>query len=92
MKHRVARNSASGHQALRSALLDLFGQPHFDQRLVGDIALVGGDLDPFQQGHRQPQRDRRLGGLQIYPAIGRLSFVMLLSRVTSVKLPLPVFL
>ncbi len=27
-----------------------------------------------------------------YPAMGRLSFVMPLSRVTSVKLPLPVFL
>ena len=49
------RNSLPiGHGGCDLRCVDLFGEPDLDQRLVGDIALVGGDLDHLQQIDRQP--------------------------------------
>ena len=33
-------------------------EPHLDQRLIGHVALVGGDLDLLEQARRQAQRNR----------------------------------
>jgi len=39
--------------ALPSADIRLFGEPRLDQRLIRNVALVGGDLDAFQKRNRQ---------------------------------------
>ena len=39
--------------ALPSADIRLFGEPRLDQRLIRNVALVGGNLDPFQKRNRQ---------------------------------------
>ena len=53
--------------ALRPASIGvhLLLEPDLDQRLIGHVALVGGDLDAIEQVLRQPQRDRRGRQLEI---------------------------
>src|SRR6516165_530726 len=43
----------------------LLGEPHLDQRLVRDVALVGSDLDVLQQADGKAQRNRRRARLKI---------------------------
>jgi drug/metabolite transporter (DMT)-like permease len=48
-----------------SARVELFGEPGLDQRLIGNVALVGGHLDPLEQAHRQAKRDRGRRGSEV---------------------------
>ncbi len=43
----------------------LFAEPHFDQRLIGHVALVSGDFDLVEQADRQAQRNRCFAWLQV---------------------------
>ena len=46
------------------ALPHLRSKPHLDQRLIGHVALVGGDLDRLQQADGKPDRNRGRARLQ----------------------------
>ena len=57
---RVRRPREAGTQNLPLALsaeIRLFREPRLDQRLIRNVALVGGDLDALQERNRQAQRD-----------------------------------
>ena len=46
----------------RSTVFHPLHQPRLDQRLIRNIPLVGGDLDPLQQRHRKAERAGRADG------------------------------
>ena len=43
-----------------------FSQKHFEQRLVGNVALVGQYLQIFNHGYRQPHGDGAQRGLEFH--------------------------
>ena len=63
----TAANQAQAASAAGSVgRVELLGEPGLDQRLIRNIALVRGDLDPLEQTQRQAQRDRRRRGSQVW--------------------------
>ena len=46
-----------GRPSQSSARSRFFGEPGLDQRLIGHITLVGGNLDTLKKRHRQAQRN-----------------------------------
>jgi hypothetical protein len=50
----IGANPPYTQQSLR---VDLLGEPHLDERLVGHVAFVRGNPDALQQGYWQSQRD-----------------------------------
>jgi hypothetical protein len=47
------------------ALPDLLCEPHLDQRLVRNVALMGGDLDLLQKADGEPDRNRGCARLKV---------------------------
>src|SRR5712692_3274842 len=67
-----------------SVRIHLLGEPHLDQRLIGHVPLVGGDLDALEQILRQAQRDGRGRQLQIGETDApRLAPVKVLRRIVT---------
>src|SRR5947209_4198114 len=52
----------------RSAASCLVGEPGLNQRLIGNITLVGGNLDALKKRDRQPEGDRGRRRLEVWKA------------------------
>ena len=63
--HRLKYKKFREERRRPAALPHLLAEPHLDQRLVRNVALMGGDLDRLQKAYRKPERDRGRARLRL---------------------------